>query len=155
MAYRIEGLSPDTFRPLFGLSDEALARRGARRVTATGKPGFPCRVSLVDAEPGETLLLVNHVSNDVEHPYRSAFAVFVRETAEAAAMCVDTVPEVMQGRPLGLRGYGKDGSLVAAALALPGAADATIRELFGNSVVQRIDVHNAAHGCFVAHVARA
>src|SRR5262249_26987467 len=60
MSFRITGLSPDPFRPLFGLPDEELARHGARRYRADAKPGYPDRVELRDAEPGETLLLVNY-----------------------------------------------------------------------------------------------
>jgi hypothetical protein len=52
MDLRITGLAADTFRPLFGLPDEALARRGAKRYVAHVSPGFPDRVELRDAEPG-------------------------------------------------------------------------------------------------------
>ena len=34
MTFRITGLSPEPFRPLFGLSDAQLAARGARRTIA-------------------------------------------------------------------------------------------------------------------------
>ena len=75
MDYRITGLSADTFRPLFGLPDEELARRGAKRYVANIKPGFPDRVELRDAEPGETLILVNHVHLAEDTPYRASHAV--------------------------------------------------------------------------------
>ena len=44
MTYRITGLDPAPFKPLFELSDDELAQR-ARRMTAARKPGFPCRVT--------------------------------------------------------------------------------------------------------------
>ena len=53
MAFTIAGLNPDEFKPLFNLSDDALAARGVVARTADAKPGFPCRVTLEDAEPGE------------------------------------------------------------------------------------------------------
>ena len=74
MAYRIEGLSPEPFRALFGLSDEALTERGALRVVANKPVGFPCRITLEDASPGETLILLNHVSQDAATPYRASHA---------------------------------------------------------------------------------
>ncbi|MEO0440278.1 MAG: DUF1203 domain-containing protein [Pseudomonadota bacterium] len=37
---------------------------------------------------------------------------------------------------------------------MPGEADQTIRQLFELDEVAYIDVHNAAHGCFVARVKR-
>lgn len=94
MSFVIRGLSPEEFRPLFGLSDDALAARGARRVTAHAKPGFPCRVTLEDAEPGETLLLLNHESHSAPTPYRSSYAIFVRESAQTAGLFVDKLPPV-------------------------------------------------------------
>lgn len=155
MTYRIEGLPRQQFQPLFELGDEELATRTMARVTATARPGFPCRISLVDAEPGESLILLNHVSHDVVTPYRSAYAIFVRENAAAAAIMLGRVPPVFEGRPLGLRGFDARGMLRSALLALPGQADAKIRELFENTDIAYIHAHNAAHGCFIARVDRA
>ena len=106
MTYRIDGLDPALFDDLRGLDDAALATRKARRVVATAKPGFPCRITLEDAEPGETLILLHHVSHDVATPYRSAYAIYVRETADRAGAYRDVLPPVLAGRPLGLRGCG-------------------------------------------------
>lgn len=68
-SFRLVGLSPDLFAPLFALAPAALASRGARRVTATAKPGFPCRISLDDAEPGEELLLLPFEHQPQNSPY--------------------------------------------------------------------------------------
>lgn len=154
MTYRIEGLSPAPFVPLFAMDDAELERNNARRVTATSSRGFPCRVSLEDAREGEGLVLVHHVSHDVATPYRSAFAIYVRESAEAPAAYVDEIPPVFEGRPLGLRGFDAGGMLKAALLALPGEADARIRELFADAEIATIHAHNAAHGCFAARIER-
>jgi Protein of unknown function (DUF1203) len=155
MTYRITGLSPTTFETLIGQDDEALAAQGAVRVTATSKPGYPCRISLQDAEPGETLILLNHVSHDVATPYRSSYAIYVREAARAVGDYVDAVPPVFEGRPLGLRGFDADGMLKTGVLALAGQADAKIRDVFANPDIAYIHAHNAAHGCFAAKVERA
>lgn len=154
MTYRITGLDPAAFEALVGATDDELAAQKAVRVTATSKPGFPCRVTLEDAEPGETLILLNHVSHDVTTPYRSSYAIYVRETAGAAASFVDTPPPVFDNRPLGLRAFDEGGMLRTAALALPGDADTKIREIFRNPEIAYIDAHNAAHGCFAARVQR-
>src|SRR5690349_14769190 len=69
MDFRIAGLDPHRFADLRGLDDDALARRNARRCIADARPGFPDRIALTDAEPGETLLLVHHVHHDVANPY--------------------------------------------------------------------------------------
>lgn len=154
MTYRIGGLDPALFDTLRGLDDAALAARGARRVVATARPGFPCRITLEDAEPGEPMILLHHVSHDVATPYRSAYAIYVREAADVAAAYVDAIPPAMAGRPLGLRGFDTAGMLAAARLALPGQVDAELRALFDDPAIGYVDVHNAAHGCFVARAER-
>jgi hypothetical protein len=153
MTYRIEGLSPVQFRPMFGLSDAELAARRALRVRANG-PGFPCRVSLEEAGEGEELLLVNYASHDVETPFRTIYAIYVRRAAAAAAVHCGRVPDYLGRRTLGLRGFDAAGMLGGAVLAMPGEADARIRELFGRPEIASIHAHNAAHGCFLARVER-
>ena len=96
MHFEINGLDPAPFRAFYGLSDEELAIKGARRVIADRSPGFPCRVTLDDAAEGEPLILLNHVSHDAPTPYRSAFAIFVREGAEAPGRYRDALPPVMR-----------------------------------------------------------
>ncbi len=156
MAFRIQGLSPTRFRPMLSMDESQLAALRAARVTA-GDGGYPCRVSLVDAEKGEPLLLVHHVSNDVDNPYRSSFAIFVREAASrdaGPAVHVDEVPEMLDRRTLGLRGLDGEGRLLSAALALPGKTDAAIRDLLLCPDIAAIHAHNAAHGCFLARIER-
>ena len=152
MAYRIEGLAPELYEALFAMSDEALAKRNARRAVADG-PGYPCRVSLEEAEPGEALVLVNHVSNDAPTPFRAAHAIYVPERAERRAYR-DEVPAIFATRTLGLRGFDSQGMLRGAILALPGEADSKIRELFERPEVAEIHAHNAALGCFLARIER-
>lgn len=154
MTYKITGLKQGDFSKLFSLNDTELAEQGAIRIAANAKPGFPCRVSLQDAEPGENLILLNHVSHDVATPYRSSYAIFVRENAQEADVFVDSVPSVFEGRPMAFRGFDASGMLKGAMLALPGQADEKIRELFSSDEIAYIHAHNAAHGCFAARVER-
>lgn len=154
MTYRIEGLKRMEFERFFAMTDEELATNSAVRVKAGANRGFPCRISLVDAKAGESLILLNHVSHDVATPYRSAYAIFVRETAEGAAVYEDSVPPVFEGRPIAFRAFGTDGMLKDAALAMPGQADDKIRALFARDDIAYLDAHNAAHGCFSARVTR-
>ena len=154
MTYRIEGLDPAPFRPLFGLGDDALADRGAVRMPVTERPGFPCRVSLDDAAAGETVLLVNHVSHDVANPYRASHAIFVTEGAEQPARFEDEVPPALDRRILSLRAFDTQGMMIDATLAQPGEADAAIRALFENPDVSSIHAHNAIRGCFAARIER-
>ena len=84
MSFRIQGLSPAPFVDLYGLPEAELAARGAIRYVVDKTPGFPDRVELCDASPGQSVLLVNHVSQPADTPYRASHAIFVREGATAA-----------------------------------------------------------------------
>ena len=153
MAYRIQGLSPEPFKHLFGLPDEELAKQGVVRMTVTD-PTFPCRVSLTDRDLGEKVLLLNHVSHDVANPYRAAHAIFITETDQDPAEYVDEVPPVFERRVLSLRGFDRDGMMAEAILTQPGEADAGIRRLFANPEIETIHAHNAVRGCFSAKIER-
>jgi hypothetical protein len=145
MAYRISGLDPAAFA-----DTDALLAAGAIRVRADSKPGYPCRVTLEDAEPGESLLLLNHLSHDVATPFRSAYAIYVRERAAAASEYVDETPAFFGHRTLGLRAFDADGMLRRASVAGPGEADGAIRGLLDHDEIAYIHIHNAGAGCFMA-----
>ena len=155
MTYRITGLEPSQFAHLIGLSDEELAHYGAVRMIANGQPSFPCRVQLDDAKAGEPLLLVNHVSHEGNNPYRASHAIFVSETAEAAATYEDEIPPALDRRILSLRAFDNGGMMVDAAIVQPGEADPVIRRMLDNEAVDHVDAHNAIRGCFAARVERA
>jgi hypothetical protein len=154
MAYVVRGLDPTPYIPLFGMPDEELASRGVVRMTVTGKPSFPCRVSLTDRDIGESVFLLNHVSHDVVGPYRASHAIFVTEGVEQAGEYVDEVPPVFIPRVLSLRGFDRAGMMVDATLSQAGEADAGIRKLFDNPAIETIHAHNATRGCFAAKIER-
>ena len=154
MSYVVKGLDPKPYAALFGLSDAELADRGVVRMTVTS-PTFPCRVSLTDREIGEKVLLLNHVSHEVDGPYRASHAIFVTEGERQAAEFVDEVPPVFKTRVLSLRGFDREGMMADAILTQPGEADAGIRKLFANPAIATIHAHNATRGCFSAKIERA
>jgi hypothetical protein len=153
MTYRISGLAPAMFRPLYGLTDADLAALGAVRVTADSHPGAPCRIALTDAPVGSAMLLVNHVSQPVG-PYRAAHAIFVREGEEVAGDYIDAIPPVFAPRILSLRGFDARGMMADALLTQPGEAVDGILRLFANPAIAVIHAHNAVRGCFAAKVER-
>lgn len=156
MHYLIAGLDPAPFSSLYGLSEEALAARGARRVVAAFAPGYPCRITLEDAPQGESVLLVHHISHDVATPYRSAYAIYVREWARTPARFLDEIPPAMRARPIALRHFTAEGDLAGASLAQGARAVAdAIAAAFAHKEVAYLHAHNAAHGCFAAEIRRA
>ncbi len=154
MAFRITGLSPEPFRHLFGLSEGALSEQGVKRYVADQKPGFPDRIEMRDAEPGETLLLLNHTCQPANTPYRATHAIFVREGATDTYDQVDRVPEVMRVRLLSLRAYSTEGMMLDADVVEGTQIETAIGRLFANSDVSYIHVHNAKQGCYSGRVDR-
>jgi hypothetical protein len=155
MSFQISGLPVAPFAPLFGLSDADLATRDIVRHTADQSPGFPCRVSLRDAEPGQTLLLLNYEHLPVSSPYRSSHAIYVREYAEEAHVAVNEVPDVLRRRLLSLRAFDKRGMLLDADVADGRDIEPLIERMLESREVEYLHVHNAKPGCFAARVDRA
>ena len=94
MHFRIRGLPAEQFAPLFSLSDEELAATGAvRRIADDRNPGYPCRVSLTNSNPGDELILVNYEHHAVRiRPTGCALPSTVR-AGDKTFDALDTVPD--------------------------------------------------------------
>lgn len=155
MAFQIHALDKDLFSDLFELDDKALKAMGARRQTVTDKPGYPCRVSLADAEVGETVVLFNYEHLPEKTAYRSAHAIYVRENAQQARPAPDEIPEVLSSRLLSVRCFGNDHFMIQADVVEGARLGPMLDEMFQNEAVSYIHLHNAKQGCFAAKVTRA
>jgi uncharacterized protein DUF1203 len=155
MSFRITGLDPAPFRRLYGLPVEELARLGVKRSVADAKPGFPDRIELRDAEPGESVLLLNYVHQPADTPYKASHAIFVREGAERAYEAVDETPECLRLRALSLRAFDASGLMVDADLADGRELEAAIERLLANPAAAYIHAHYAKRGCYAARIDRA
>jgi Protein of unknown function (DUF1203) len=154
MSFRITGLSPEPFRPLFGLTDEQLAAKGMKRYIADSKPGFPDRIELRDAEPGESLLLLNYAHQPANSPYNSNYAIFVLESAKERYNRIDAVPEALRVRTLSLRAFDKDDFVVDADLVDGRKIEGLIEQYFNNPRVAYIHAHYAKFGCYAGRIDR-
>ncbi|HUN27205.1 MAG TPA: DUF1203 domain-containing protein [Steroidobacteraceae bacterium] len=155
MDFRVTGLSPEPFKPLFGLSQAELRQRGAVRLVADRNPGFPDRIELRDAAVGESVLLVNFAHLQVASPFRSTYAIYVREGAEERYDRVNEVPELLRSRVLSLRGFDADDMLCDADIVAGGAVEGLIERLLSSSRTAYVHVHYAKPGCFAARIERA
>lgn len=155
MSYRISGLSADPFKYLFGLSTEALAELGVERHIADKPNAFPDRVALVDAQIGESLLLLNYTHQTADNPYRASHAIFVRESESDAFDKVDEIPEVLLRRIVSLRAFSESNRLVDADVADGKDLEAAIERLFRTPNVAYLHAHYAKHGCYAARIDRA
>jgi hypothetical protein len=155
-SFIVSGLPIERFEPLFGLSDAALAERGALRITAGDGGRYPCRVTLEDAPAGQSLLLVNFEHQPAATPYRSNYAIFVSEAARRTRrMAPGELPPVLRGRPIALRAYDAAGMLLGAELALADDVAEKARAQFEDPAVAYLHAHNAAYGCYAARIDRA
>lgn len=155
MSFRILGLPTEPFASLFGLSDQELATRGAvRRIADDRAPGYPCRVSLTDAKPGDELLLVNYEHHSVDSPFRMRFAIFVRR-GEEQFDAVDTVPEQLRLRALAVRAFDADAMMIGWDLIDGHRLEEAIERQFADPRAAYLHVHFAAPGCYAARVERA
>lgn len=154
MDFRITGLSPEPFAPLFGLSEDALLHHGARRVIADRRPGFPDRIELRDAVAGESLLLVNYIHLPVATPYRSAYAVYVLEGARERYDRINEVPDAFRSRVMSLRAFDREDMLCDADIVDGAQIETLIARLFVSGRTAYVHAHYAKQGCFAARIER-
>lgn len=155
MSFRLSGLDPAPFAPLFALDDVALAARGMRRVVADSDSGYPCRVSLEDARAGQELLLMpwEHLAGDT--PYRASGPIFVRRGARRPTLEAGEVPHCVSKRQISLRAYDAAWLMVDATVCEGDEVARQLDRLFANVAVARIHLHNARRGCYSCAAERA
>lgn len=152
MSFRISGLPAETFQHLFAMTDAELARHGAvRRVAEDG--GYPCRVSLTDATPGDAVILVNYEHQDADTPYRSRHAVYVRE-GERRFEATDDIPLQLRKRLLSVRAFDEAGMMVEADVVDGKELEPLIDRFFAKDAVAYLHLHFARPGCYAARVDR-
>jgi hypothetical protein len=154
-SFQLVGLSPDPFAKLFVLSDRELAELNARRVVATERPGYPCRVSLDDAQVGEELLLLSYAHQPAGSPYKAAGPIYVRKGARQRTVEPGVVPDYVRLRLMSARAYDADHLMIDAAVCDGAQIASEIERMFGNEDVAYIHLHNAKRGCFSCRVDRA
>lgn len=155
MNFRFQALAAEQFQPLSRCTAEELARSGVRRMIVDEKPGYPCRVSLADAEVGEVVYLLSYLHHDVQSPYRSAGPIFVRVDAVTAAPAVNEIPHMFRHRVLSVRAYDGAALMVDADVVDGEMLEEVIERLLTDSRVSYLHLHNAKPGCFNCSVVRA
>jgi hypothetical protein len=154
MSFRITGLPAAEFTDLFGLSDDALRARRAVRQIVDARLSFPCRISLTDAELGESVILVNYEHQHADSPYRASHAIFVRE-GEVTYDAVDEVPDQLRRRMLSLRAFDENGMIVGADLVDGRALEGSVAALLADKRAAYLQAHFAKYGCYAARIERA
>lgn len=155
MNFRIHGLPADEFAHLAGRTESQLQGMGIRRVRVTEPHAAPDRISLRDAEPGETVLLLNYEHLAVDTPYRSRHAIYVIEGETRTFDDVNVVPEVMRRRLLSLRAFDARGMMVDADVVDGREVEPLIERLLADERTAYVHAHYARRGCFAARIDRA
>jgi hypothetical protein len=154
MSFRITGLPLEPFQHLFGLSDQELAARNVIRYIANSKPGFPDRVELRDAEPGESVLLLNYMHQPAPTPFQATHAIFVSESSQNRYDRVNEVPPAMRERTLSLRAFDNQGLIVTADVIDGKTVESLIERQLDNPEVAYIQAHFAGYGCYASRIER-
>ena len=155
MHFRLSGLSPLPFQHLYGLPEAELTQLGVIRYLVDTKPGYPDRITMEDAEPGQTVLLLNHVCQAADTPYRASHAIFIREGATQQYDAVDQVPASLRIRLLSLRAYDARGMMVWADVRPGTELEAGLDELFALERTDYVHLHYAKPGCYACRAVRA
>jgi Protein of unknown function (DUF1203) len=152
--FRIVGLASAQFESLYLLNENELAKQGAQRLLVDAKPGFPCRVSLADAEIGEHVILLPFVHHDVESPYRASGPIFVCETAKQVELAPNEIPDVVASRVMSIRAYNDKGVMVNASVTPGKELKSQIEKFLGDVKISYLHLHNAGAGCYSCRVER-
>jgi hypothetical protein len=155
MSFKFEALGAEQFEYLAGCTDDELACRGVRRMVVDEKPGYPCRVSLADAEVGEVVYLLSYPHHDVASPYRSSGPIFVRVGVPSATLTVNEIPVMFRHRLLSLRAYDQSALMINADVVQGLSLESAIERLLEDPKVSYLHIHNAKPGCFNCRVVRA
>jgi hypothetical protein len=153
MSFRITGLDPAQFSHLYGMSEEELAKHGARRKVLT--EGVPDRVELREVRAGESAILLNYVHQPADTPYRSSYAIFVREGAVESCDTVDVIPDLLKTRLISLRAFSHDHNLAVADVVEGVGLPPLIEKFLSDPAVAYLHAHYAGPGCYAAKIERA
>ncbi len=152
--FLISAIPKAVFKSYFQASDSELDRLNAQWLIADTSPGYPCRVSLIDAQVGERVLACHFEHLRVSTVYRASGPVFVREKAVTAVLKVNQIPSILYHRQLSLRAYNMSDMMIDASLVMGTDVHTVIQTQLNNSAVEYIHIHNAAPGCFSCSVCR-
>jgi hypothetical protein len=153
--FQLVGLDHRPFEPLFELSNEELAGIGAMRQVATEPTGFPCRVSLEDAAPGDELLLLHYVHQPAASPYRASGPIFVRRGAMQRRLPPGGLAPYVTTRLMSVRAYDAAHMMMDATVCDGNQLRDVIEDLFRADGIAYLHLHNAKRGCFSCRVNRA
>jgi hypothetical protein len=153
--FQVKSLLDTQFSHLFELTDSELNEVGAIRMIADRNTGFPCRVSLQNAEIGEEVILLTYEHHQTHSPYRSSGPIFIRKNSRTAQLQLNEIPEMLERKLLSVRAYDKHGMMRQALVSEEQNIREALTRMFDNTEINYVHIHSAKEGCFNCAVDRA
>ena len=142
------------YSPLFKLTTEELGEMNMVKMLVDAKPGFPCRVTLEDAEIGEEVLLLPFEYHKTTSPYKASGPIFIRKNAVKADLAVNEIPAMLLKRQQTLRVYDTNGMMIAAKSPSADEIRKEIEVAFSSQSASYIQILNTNPGCYNCQVNR-
>ncbi|MFK7774174.1 MAG: DUF1203 domain-containing protein [Saprospiraceae bacterium] len=152
--FQIKAIEDVSLNHFFDLSEEELKDINAVKMIVNEKPGFPCRVSLEDANIGEEVILFPFAHHKVNSPYQSSGPIFIRKNARIAQLEINEIPIMLKHRLLSLRIYDGEGMMIDGLTVEGKTLGKEIENVFENESAKYIQIHNASPGCYNCQVDR-
>lgn len=146
--FQIHSINAEEINPLLNLGENELKELNIVKSIVDEKPGYPCRLSLQDAEIGEEVLLFTYEHHKVKSPYQSSGPIFIRTNAKKAALAKNEIPLMLRHRLLSLRIYDKDAMMIDARTVKGDILEDTLQDVLANGRVEYMHIHNSGPGCY-------
>ena len=153
--FQIHSINAEEINSLLNLGENELKKLNIVKSIVDEKPGYPCRLSLQDAEIGEEVLLFTYEHHKVKSPYQSSGPIFIRTNAKKAALPKNEIPLMLRHRLLSLRIYDKDAMMIDARTVKGDILEDTLQDILTNTQVEYMHIHNSGPGCYNCLVNRA
>jgi hypothetical protein len=151
---RIHPIAPEEIAQILRLRRDDWGNHDLTPVRADAPRGYPCRVCLRDAAPGDELLLFSHSPFPGPAPYRTVGPIFAHAGGCAPYVDGDAVPEVLASRLLSIRGMDATLRIVDGDVASGTALEAAAERLLADPGVAALHVHFARNGCYACRIVR-
>ena len=146
--FQVHSINAEEINSLLNLGENELKELNIVKSIVDENPGYPCRLSLQDAEIGEEVLLFTYEHHRVKSPYQSSGPIYVRTNAQRATLAKNEIPLMLKHRLLSLRVYDNDAMMIDARTVEGKDLKDTIQDVLANTQVEYMHIHNSGPGCY-------
>ena len=103
----------------------------------------------------EKVILIHYAHQPEDTPYRASHAIYIRENVQTAYLKPGEIPAVLTSRLLSVRTFDRHHLMTNADVVEGKTLKTKLEQMFADSNVDYIHIHNAKPGCFAAKAIRA